>query len=64
MKEKCGRWIMGDTSEAYDIQGVKTWAVKAKCSDCGLVCKFIEARGIYEYCPRCGSKKVQDNDGL
>ena len=53
---KRGRWIKGETSEAFDIAGVKTWALKAKCSECGFVHKFIEAHMCYGYCPNCGAK--------
>lgn len=51
-----GRWIKLETSEAYDIAGVKTWALRARCSICGMVHQFIEAHMAYGYCPHCGAK--------
>lgn len=53
---KHGRWIKLETCEAYDIAGVKTWALKVRCSECGFVHKAIEAHGYYDYCPKCGTK--------
>lgn len=54
---KHGRWIGIETENAYDIVGIKTWALRARCSECGFVIKFIEAHtGQYIYCPRCGAK--------
>lgn len=53
---KHGRWEGDETCDAYDIAGVKTWAVKRKCSVCGFVHKFIEAHMCYEFCPNCGAK--------
>lgn len=52
-----GRWIGIETVDAYDIAGIKTWALRARCSECGFVKKFIEAHtGQYIYCPTCGAK--------
>ena len=51
-----GRWEGDETCDAYDVAGVKTWAVKRKCSACGFVHKFIEAHMCYEFCPNCGAK--------
>ena len=53
---KHGRWEGDETCDAYDVAGVKTWAVKRKCSSCGFVHKFIEAHMCYEFCPNCGAK--------
>ena len=59
---KVGRWIPqfaengDDYFEAYDIKGVRTFASKYKCSECGFVHTVIEDLGIYEYCPNCGAK--------
>lgn len=53
---KHGRWEGDETCDAYDIAGVKTWAVKRKCSICGFTHKFIEAHMCYEFCPNCGAK--------
>jgi hypothetical protein len=49
-------WIGDETCDAYDIVGVKTWAVKRKCKVCGFTHKFIEAHMCYAYCPGCGAK--------
>lgn len=53
---KHGKWEGNETCDAYDVVGVKTWAVKRKCSACGFVHKFIEAHMCYEFCPNCGAK--------
>ena len=55
VEPKRGRWIKSETLEAFDIAGVKTWALKAKCSECGFVHKFIKAHMCYGYCPQCGA---------
>ena len=51
-----GWWEGDETCEDYDITGVKTWAVKRKCSACGFVHRFIEAHMCYAFCPSCGAK--------
>jgi len=51
-----GRWVGDETMTAYDVQGVKTWAVKRKCTKCGFVSLFIEAHMYYDFCPKCGAK--------
>ena len=52
-----GRWIEIETEDAYDFAGIKTWALKARCSECDFVMKFIEAHtGQYIYCPHCGTQ--------
>ena len=53
---KHGQWKKKETFDAYDIYGVKSWALKAKCSECGFVHHFIEAHMCYSYCPNCGAK--------
>ena len=41
--------------EAYDIAGVKTWASKMRCSQCGFTTFAIEGRfAQYNFCPNCG----------
>ena len=57
-----GRWEGNETCVAYDIIGVKTWAVKRKCSICGFTHKFIEAHMCYEFCPKCGAKMDLENE--
>ena len=51
-----GQWVGDETMTAYDVQGVKTWAVKRKCTKCGFVRLFIEAHMYYDFCPKCGAK--------
>ena len=50
-------WIdKGRKEDAYDIEGVKTWATKGMCSRCGFTTYFIESHLCYVYCPNCGAK--------
>ena len=43
-------------AEAYDISGVKTWASKMKCDQCGFTTIAIEGHfSQYNFCPNCGS---------
>lgn len=64
---KHGRWVGDETCEAYDICGVKTWAVKRRCSACGFTHKFIEAHMYYDFCPKCSAKmdleELDDHNG-
>lgn len=54
---KQGRWIdKGREEDVYDIKGVKTWATKGMCSECGFTTWFIESHLCYMYCPKCGAK--------
>ncbi len=42
--------------EAYDIAGVKTWASKMQCDQCGFTTYAIEGHmGQYNFCPSCGA---------
>ena len=42
--------------EAYDIAGVKTWASKMRCNQCGFTTSAIEGRfAQYNFCPNCGA---------
>ena len=55
-REKGGWEEVGDEYvEAYDIEGVHTYADKRRCNRCGLVHYFIEGHGIYNFCPNCGA---------
>lgn len=55
-ERKVGRWIdKGRDDDVYDIKGVKTWATKGMCSECGFTTWFIESYMCYAYCPQCGS---------
>ena len=49
-------WLGKETSTAYDLYGVKTWAARYKCSKCGFVHRAIEAHMSYSYCPSCGAR--------
>ena len=53
-------WLCKETSTAYDLYGVKTWAAKYKCSKCGFVHRAIEAHLCYSYCPMCGARMDED----
>jgi len=54
---KHGQWMYGEKSDAYDINGVKTWALAGMCSECGFTHRFIEAHtGQYTFCPACGAR--------
>lgn len=53
-------WLCEETSTAYDLYGVKTWAAKYKCSKCGSVHRAIEAHMCYSYCPSCGARMDKD----
>ena len=44
-------------AEAYDISGVKTWASKMKCDQCGFTTIAIEGHfSQYNFCPNCGAE--------
>lgn len=54
-------WLCKETSTAYDLYGVKTWAAKYKCSKCGSTHRAIEAHmSSYSYCPNCGARMDKD----
>lgn len=53
-------WLGKETSTAYDLYGVKTWAAKYKCSKCGFTHRAIEAHMCYSYCPSCGAKMDEE----
>lgn len=60
-----GRWESYSIEpEAYDIAGVKSWAKKYRCSECGFLHTVIEDFGIYTYCPRCGARMDGGNDEI
>lgn len=56
--EKKGKWEIDVDCEydIFDIAGERTWAVKATCSECGFVMRFIEGHGVFNYCPNCGAR--------
>lgn len=54
---KKGKWEEIEViPEAYDIAGVKTWASKMRCNQCGFTTFAIEGGfAQYYFCPNCGS---------
>lgn len=56
-EQKKGEWEEIEViPEAYDIAGVKTWASKMRCNQCGFTTFAIEGRfAQYNFCPNCGS---------
>lgn len=51
-----GEWKRMKNCHAFDVEGVETWGVKYKCSECGFVHTFIEDHMCYGWCPNCGAK--------
>lgn len=44
-------------ADAYDISGVKTWASKMKCDQCGFTTIAVEGHfSQYNFCPNCGAQ--------
>lgn len=56
-EQKKGEWEEIEViPEAYDIAGVKTWASKMRCNQCGFTTFAIEGHfAQYYFCPNCGS---------
>ena len=56
-QRKNGEWEEIEViADAYDISGVKTWASKMMCDQCGFTTIAIEGRfSQYNYCPNCGA---------
>ena len=56
-ERKTGEWIdSGIHSRAFDIFGVRTWASRMMCDQCGFVTHAIEGRmEQYNFCPNCGA---------
>lgn len=64
--EQCmGEWEEIEViSEAYDIVGVKTWASKMRCNQCGFTTFAIEGHfAQYNFCPSCGADMRGEQDG-
>lgn len=55
-ERKKGKWIYYARREPqYDKEGIKTYAVAYKCSECGFIHNVIENFGHYKFCPQCGA---------
>lgn len=56
-ERKKGEWEEIEViADAYDISGVKTWASKMMCGQCGFTTIAIEGHfSQYNYCPNCGA---------
>lgn len=50
--------------EVYDLAGVKTWAKKYICSECGFIHTVIEDFGHYNFCPNCGADMRAKQDEI
>jgi len=64
-ERKTGEWEEIEViADAYDISGVKTWASKMRCDQCGFITFAIEGRmGQYNFCPNCGADMRGKQDG-
>lgn len=63
---KVGEWEEIEViPEAYDIAGVKTWASKMRCNQCGFITFAIEGKfAQYDFCPNCGADMRGDNHAI
>lgn len=51
-----GKWELYKSKvDCYDVAGVKTWANKYRCCNCGFIHTVIEDFGHYDFCPNCGT---------
>ena len=62
--EKKGKWEIDVDHEydIFDIEGERTWATKATCSECGFTMRFIEGHGVFNYCPNCGCRMTEESE--
>ena len=50
-------------ADVYDLSGVKTWASKMKCDQCGFTTIAVEGHfSQYNFCPNCGAKMGGQNE--
>ena len=63
-ERKTGEWEEIEViPEAYDIAGVRTWASKMRCNQCGFTTFAIEGKfAQYDYCPHCGADMRGGNE--
>lgn len=59
-ERKKGEWeeiaVIAIPYDIYDISGVKSWASKMKCDQCGFTTIAIEGHfSQYNFCPSCGA---------
>ena len=64
LTERTGEWLEAEVlSEAYDIEGVKTWGSKMQCDQCGFTHTAIEGHmAQYNFCPNCGADMRGDTE--
>lgn len=64
VERKQGKWLFSKRLEdVYDLYGMKSWAVRYRCSNCNFSTEFIENHNAqYRYCPQCGVCMRGDND--
>ena len=62
--QKRGEWEEIETiSNVYDLVGLKTWASKMRCNQCGFTTYAIEGRfAQYNFCPHCGARMVRGEE--
>ena len=66
VERKKGKWEkIAINPDAYDIVGVKTWAIKMRCNQCDFTTFAIEGHfAQYNFCPRCGSQNDVVEDAM
>ena len=66
VERKKGKWKkIAINPDAYDIVGVKTWAIKMRCNQCDFTTFAIEGHfAQYNFCPRCGSQNDVVEDAM
>lgn len=62
--QRTGEWEEVEViADVYDISGVKTWASRMKCDQCGFRHTAIEGHmAQYNFCPNCGSYNGGKNE--
>lgn len=64
VEPKKGEWEETEViANAYGISGVKTWASKMMCDQCGFTTFAIEGHfSQYNFCPNCGACMKGEQD--